>query len=158
MALPKVEYPISEIYLKSLDRNVKFRPFLVREEKLFLIAKESKSPDDIKNAVLQIINNCCLEDNVDVTKIPVFDIEMAFIKLRAMSIGESVQLEFHCKNEVDGKECDTTTPYTLNLDKVKYIQPEGHDPKVMLTDKIGLKLKNGGKPYVPIYSRSSRSI
>ena len=107
MALPKVEYPISEIYLKSLDRNVKFRPFLVREEKLFLIAKESKSPDDIKNAVLQIINNCCLEDNVDVTKIPVFDIEMAFIKLRAMSIGESVQLEFHCKNEVNGKDRGT---------------------------------------------------
>ena len=140
MALPKVEYPINEIYLKSLDRNVKFRPFLVKEEKIFLIAKEGKDPEDIKNTVLQIINNCCLED-IDVTKIPVFDIEMIFIKLRALSVGETVQLEFHCKNEVDGKECDTTTPYTLNLDKVKYVQPEGHDPKVMLTDKIGMKLK-----------------
>lgn len=140
MALPQIDYPVSEIYLKSLDRNVKFRPFLVREEKLFLIAKESKEPDDIKNAVLQIINNCCLED-IDVYKIPLFDIEMIFIKLRAMSVGESVQLEFHCKNEVDGKECDTTTPYVLNLDKVKYVMPEGQDSKVMLTDKVGLKLK-----------------
>ena len=140
MALPQIDYPVFEIYLKSLDRKVKFRPFLVREEKLFLIAKESKDPDDIKNAVLQIINNCCLED-VDVTKIPLFDIEMIFIKLRAMSIGESVQLEFLCKNEVDGVECDTTTPYTLNLDKVKYVMPEGQDDKLMLTDKIGLKLK-----------------
>jgi hypothetical protein len=140
MALPQIDYPISEIYLKSLDRNVKFRPFLVREEKLFLIAKESKDPDDIKNAVLQIISNCCLED-LDVTKIPLFDIEMIFIKLRALSIGESVQLEFHCKNEVDGKECDTTTPYTLNLDKVKYVMPENISNKVMLTDKVGVKLK-----------------
>lgn len=140
MALPQIDYPVSEIYLKSLDRNVKFRPFLVREEKLFLIAKESKEPDDIKNAVLQIINNCCLED-IDVTKIPLFDVEMIFIKLRAMSVGESVQLEFHCKNEVDGVECNTTTPYVLNLDKVKYVMPEGQDNKIMLTDKVGLKLK-----------------
>jgi len=140
MALPQIDYPVFEIYLKSLDRKVKFRPFLVREEKLFLIAKESKEPDDIKNAVLQIINNCCLED-IDVNKIPLFDIEMIFIKLRAMSVGESVQLEFHCKNEVDGVECDTTTPYVLNLDKVKYVMPEGQDNKIMLTDKVGLKLK-----------------
>lgn len=140
MALPKIEYPISQIYLKSLDRDVKFRPFLVKEEKIFLIAKESKDPDDIKNAILQIITNCCLED-IDITKIPLFDIEMIFVKLRAMSVGESVQLEFHCKNEVDGVECDTTTPYTLNLDKVKYVEPKGHTSKVMLTDKIGLKLK-----------------
>lgn len=140
MGLPAIDYPVTEIYLKSLDRNVKFRPFLVREEKIFLIAKESKDPDDIKNAVLQIINNCCLED-LDVTTIPLFDIEMIFVKLRAMSVGESVQLEFHCKNEVDGKECDTTTPYVLNLDKVKYVMPEGADNKVMLTDKVGVKLK-----------------
>ena len=140
MALPQIDYPVFEIYLKSLDRKVKFRPFLVREEKLFLIAKESKEPDDIKNAILQIINNCCLED-IDVNKIPLFDIEMIFIKLRAMSVGESVQLEFHCKNEVDGVECDTTTPYVLNLDKVKYVMPEGQDNKIMLTDKVGLKLK-----------------
>src|SRR5210317_230493 len=135
MALPQIDYPVFEIYLKSLDRKVKFRPFLVREEKLFLIAKESKEPDDIKNAILQIINNCCLED-IDVNKIPLFDIEMIFIKLRAMSVGESVQLEFHCKNEVDGVECDTTTPYVLNLDKVKYVMPEGQDNKIMLTDKV----------------------
>ena len=141
MALPKIEHPILSIEVHSLGREVKFRPFLVKEEKLLLIAKESKDFDDIRTAVLQIIQNCCVEDEIDVTKLPLFDVEMIFVKLRAKSVGEMVQLIFHCTNEVDGKECNTDTDYALDLEKVKYVFPEGHDSTIMLTDKMGIKLK-----------------
>lgn len=138
--LPKIEYPIYEFYVKSLDQNVKFRPFLVKEEKILLMAKESKDADSIRLAIKQIIQNCAV-DPIDVDTLPMFDVEMIFLKLRAKSVGEAVKLVFNCKNEVEGKVCDTNTDYTLDLEKVKYEIPEGHDPKVMITDAIGIKLK-----------------
>jgi hypothetical protein len=138
--LPKIEYPLYEIYLHSLDRRVKFRPFLVKEEKILLMAKEAKDADSAKLAVMQIIQNCAAEP-LDVETLPLFDIEMLFVKLRAKSVGESVKLVFNCKNEVEGKPCDTNTDYTLDLEKVKYEIPDGHDPKVMITDTVGVRLK-----------------
>lgn len=140
MPLPKIEYPVHEFYVKSLDRDVKFRPFLVKEEKILLMAKESKDPNEIKRAIVQIINNCAQEP-IEVEQLPLFDIEMIFLKLRAKSVGESVRMVFNCQNEVDGTVCDSNTDYTLNLDKVRYEIPEGHDAKVMITDKMGVKLK-----------------
>jgi hypothetical protein len=140
MALPKVEHPIYPIYLKSLDRKVKFRPFLVKEEKILLMAKESKDIEEVRLAIKQIIQNCVLED-IDVEALPLFDVEMAFLKLRAKSVGESVRLVFNCQNEVDGAPCNTDTNYTINLEKVDFEIPEGHDPKVMITDTLGIKLK-----------------
>lgn len=140
MPLPKIEYPVHEFYVKSLDRNVKFRPFLVKEEKILLIAKEGKDGEAIKQAIMQIIQNCVLEP-LEVDKLPLFDIEMIFVKLRAKSVGESVKMVFNCQNEVDGAVCDTNTEYTLNLENVRYEIPEGHNPKVMITDKMGVKLK-----------------
>jgi len=146
MAIPKIEYPTHNIFLHSLDRNVKFRPFLVKEEKILLIAKESKDPEEIRNAVIQIIANCTAEP-IEIDKLPIFDIEMIFLKLRARSVGESVKLQFHCQNQVsedsngDPIFCNSDTDYVLDLEKVKYEIPEGHDNKVMITDKIGVKLK-----------------
>lgn len=140
MTLPKIEYPTFQFYVKSLDRMVKFRPFLVKEEKILLMAKEGKDAEAIRQAIEQIINNCAVEP-LEVDKLPMFDIEMIFLKLRAKSVGESVKLVFNCKNEVDGQVCDTNTDYQLNLDKIEYEVPEGHNPKVMITDKLGIKLK-----------------
>lgn len=140
MALPKIEYPTYDIYIQSLDRKVAFRPFLVKEEKILLMAKEGKDAESIRSAISQIVNNCAVEP-IDVENLPLFDIEMIFLKLRAKSIGENVKLSFHCKNEVDGVECGTDTDYILNLDKVKYEIPEGHDAKVMVTSTMGIKLK-----------------
>lgn len=140
MPLPKIEHPIYPIYLKSLDRKVKFRPFLVKEEKVLLMAKESKDPEEIRLAIRQIINNCALEP-LDVDSLPLFDVEMAFLKLRAKSVGESVKLVFNCQNEVEGVPCNTDTDYAMNLENVQFEIPEGHDPKVMITDTIGCKLK-----------------
>lgn len=140
MPLPKIDHPIYPIYLKSLDRKVNFRPFLVKEEKVLLMAKESKDPEEIRLAIRQIINNCALE-SLDVDALPLFDVEMAFLKLRAKSVGESVKLVFNCQNEVEGAPCNTDTDYSLNLENVQFEIPEGHDPKVMITDTIGCKLK-----------------
>jgi len=140
MPLPKIEHPTYEVYLKSLDRNVKFRPFLVKEEKILLVAKEAKDEASIKAAITQIIQNCLLEP-VDVSNLPIFDIEMIFLKLRAKSVGESVRLTFNCQNEVDGVVCNADTDYVLNLEKVHYEVPEGHDPKIMINETIGVKLK-----------------
>lgn len=141
MALPRIQHPIVKINVHSLGREVQFRPFLVKEEKLLLIAKESMEPDEIRTAITQIVQNCCLDEDLDVKTLPLFDIEMIFITLRSKSVGEMVQLVFHCTNEVDGKECNTDTDYALNLEKVKYVFPEGHTDKIMLTDKMGIQLK-----------------
>lgn len=138
--LPKIEHPIVEIHLHSLGRKVKFRPFLVKEEKLLLIAKESEDITEIQSTIKQIVVNCLLED-IDVEALPLFDVEMIFLKLRAKSVGEAVKLVFHCENEVDGQVCDADTDYTLNLDKINYTIPEKHDSRIMLTDTVGFKLK-----------------
>ena len=144
MPLPKIEHPVIEIHLKSLDRKVKFRPFLVKEEKILLIAKESKDIDEIRSSIMHIIQNCCLE-SIDVGLLPLFDIEMAFLKLRAKSVGETVKLEYLCRNLVgegeEKHECGGRTNYSINLENVVFETPEGHNDKVMLTDTIGLKLR-----------------
>lgn len=140
MPLPKVEYPIFKFYVKSLDREVSFRPFLVKEEKILLIAKEGKDATHIQDSIRQIIRNCAQEE-FDVDALPLFDVEMIFLKLRAKSVGESVKLIFNCKNEVDGVVCDTNTDYSMNLDKVRYDVPEGHNPIVKITGELGVRLK-----------------
>lgn len=140
MALPKIQYPTFPIYLKSLDKSILFRPYLVKEEKILLMAKEAKDPESIRLAIRQIIQNCA-ETPLDVDALPLFDVEMIYLKLRAKSAGESVKLVFNCKNQVDGQECNTNTDYVLNLDKIEYEIPEGHDPKVMINEKVGMRLK-----------------
>lgn len=140
MPLPKIDYPIHEIYLKSLGRKVKFRPFLVKEEKILLVAKESEEPEDIKNSIKQIIQNCCLEE-IDVDELPLFDIEMFFVHLRSKSIGESAKLQFTCQNIVENNTCDHVTEYTIDLNKVDYVVPDGHTNKIKISDKVGLVLK-----------------
>lgn len=158
MSLPKLDRPLYPIYLKSLDKPILFRPFLVKEEKILLMAKESKDPDEIRRAVKQIITNCAAEP-LDVDALPLFDVEMAFLKLRAKSVGETVKLVFNCQNEVEGTPCNTDTDYSIDLEKVSFEVPEGHDSRVMITENVGVKLKyptlgisleteEGEEPYV----------
>lgn len=140
MTLPKLDYPIHEVFLKSQNKKVKFRPFLVKEEKILLIAKESEDVEEIKTSVKQIIKNCCI-DNIDVDSLPLFDIEMFFINLRSRSIGETAKLNFTCKNQVEDNPCDTVTEYTINLNSVDYLVPKEHNNKIKLTDKVGIVFK-----------------
>lgn len=146
MALPKIEHPVINVYLKSLDREVKFRPFLVKEERLLLIAKESKDINEIRSAITHIIQNCCLEDDVSIENLPLFDVEMAFIKIRAKSVGESIKFEYVCRNEIPGEDgqeiaCGGKTDYSVNLENVIFKTSEAHTDKVMITPEVGMKLK-----------------
>lgn len=140
MALPKLDHPTFELQLNSLDKKLTFRPFLVKEEKLLLIAKESDDLSDILKTMKQIIRNCCLDD-IDVETLPVFDVEMIFINLRINSVGENVQMNYTCDNVVDGNNCGHITEFDLQLKNIKYQVPEGHSKNVKLTNNVGVVFK-----------------
>lgn len=135
--LPKIEHPVHEVFLKSLGKNVRFRPFLVKEEKLLLMAKESDDIEEITKSIKQIITNCCL-DNIDVDKLPTFDVEMFFLHLRIKSVGETAQMVYTCDNIVDSNACGHQTDFDLDLKNVVYEESEGHSNTIKLTDKIGV--------------------
>lgn len=130
MELPKIDVPIYELKLPSNGKEIKVRPFLVKEEKLLLIAAQSEDPATIINTTLQIINNCLIDSDVNVGALPFFDIDYLFIALRAKSLGESVRVSFKCNNETPEGPCGNIFPVDIdisnteiyNLDKPKTIQ------------------------------------
>ncbi len=92
--LPKINDPIIDIEVPSLGRIVKFRPFKVKEEKILLLAKQEKSSTQMLNAVMQIAGNCCIDEDVDMTRLPYFDVEYIFIKLRVASVGGTIEYKY----------------------------------------------------------------
>lgn len=142
MALPVIQQPIFEVYLKSLNKNIRFRPFLVKEEKILLIAKESEDDAAIFNAIKQIITNCCVDD-IDVASLPMFDIEMFFVHLRMKSVGEKVALNFKCEKKLEDSDeiCGLVNDYELDLGSIQYDITENHKDVIMLSDTIGVKMK-----------------
>lgn len=145
MPLPRIEHPIYEVYLKSLNRNIKFRPFLVKEEKLLLMSKESDNINDVVKTIKQIVQNCVLED-IDVDALPTFDIEMFFIHLRIQSIAENSEMVYTCNNVVEEEgeekaECGNRIEFMLNLRNVKFSEEEGHSDTIRLSNTVGMKLK-----------------
>lgn len=140
MPLPKIEHPIFEVYLKSLDKKVRYRPFLVKEEKLLLMAKESEDVQDILKTIKQIISNCCL-DNIDIEALPIFDVEMFFIHLRSNSVGETAELVYTCSNVVDENSCNHVVEFELDLKNIKYRFSEDHKNIIPLTSDIGVCMK-----------------
>ena len=141
MALPKLNVPVYEAILPSTEKVIKYRPFLVKEEKILLTAMEGTDQKSIIPAVKQIINNC-VQEEIDVEKLPTFDIEYLFLRLRAKSIGESVTIglkPWGCPNN-KGELCENSTQVEINLEEVKVIKNEEHNSKIMLDDKIGIKM------------------
>ncbi len=141
MALPKLNVPVYEAILPSTEKVIKYRPFLVKEEKLLLTAQES-GDDAVLPAVKQIIKNC-VHGEVDVDNMPLFDIEYLFLRLRAKSVGEEVTLglkPWGCPQN-NGELCNLSTEVAINLEDVKVIKDEKHTSKIMLDDKIGIMMK-----------------
>ena len=136
MALPKVTAPTYELELPSSGKKVKYRPFLVKEEKILLIAMDSKDDKQITQAVIDTLGACIITRGVKPTSLPSFDLEYIFLKIRAASVGEVVTLNVTCLD--DNK---TQVSHDLNLSDVEVFKPEGHDPKVMITDKVGVIMK-----------------
>ena len=98
--LPKIDVPIYELDLPLSKKSVKFRPFLVKEEKILLMAMESNTDDSSLLAIKQIITNCCLSDDINIESLPITDLEYFFLNLRARSVGEIVDLQYKCNNKV----------------------------------------------------------
>jgi hypothetical protein len=138
MPLPQIQHPIFEVYLKSLDKKIRYRPFLVKEEKLLLMAKESDDLKEIASTIKQIIRNCCL-DEIDVDNLPTFDVEMFFLHLRINSVGETAQMIYTCNNVVEGQPCEHKTEFDLLLKNIAYEDTEGHSDIVKLTESVGVK-------------------
>jgi hypothetical protein len=136
--LPKIEHPIHEVYLKSLDKKIRFRPFLVKEEKLLLMAKETDELNEVVKTIKQIITNCCLDD-IDIDSLPTFDIEMFFIHLRMQSVGSLAEMTYQCNNIVNGNTCDHKINFNLALENVKYKIDDNHTNIIKLTDAVGVK-------------------
>ena len=142
MALPKLNVPVYEAILPSTEKVIKYRPFLVKEEKILLTALEADDTKALSGAVKQIVNNC-VQGELDVDKLPTFDIEYLFLRLRAKSVGEKVTVglkPWGCPNN-EGKLCENTTEIEINLEEVKVDKKKAPSPKIMLDDKIGIKMK-----------------
>jgi hypothetical protein len=141
--LPKLDVPMFELVLPLSKKKVKFRPFLVKEEKILLMAMESEDDNATLLAVKQIVNNCCLDDKIDVETLPVTDLEFLFLNLRARSIGEVVDLQYKCNNKVkddagEEKECGAVIKLPVNLLEIEPVIPESHKNKIELSENMGI--------------------
>jgi hypothetical protein len=136
MSLPQLVSPEFTMEIPSTKQKIKFRPFLVKEEKILLMAMESGDQSDVSRTVEQILNNCILDD-IDISKLATFDIEYLFLQLRGKSVGEVIELQLkHTKKD---SECKHITQFNLNLDDIK-VKGDISDGKIMLDDKIGVKV------------------
>ena len=136
MPLPTIETPTYELKLPSSSKKVRYRPFLVKEEKILIIALETKNQSDITNAVTDVLKKCVLTKGIDIDTLPTFDIEYLFLNIRAKSIGEDIKLTVTCPD--DGK---TKVPVTIYVDEIKVIKPKDHKIDIVLDDKMSLRMK-----------------
>tara|TARA_B100000886_G_scaffold271833_1_gene195754 strand:- start:2796 stop:3524 length:729 start_codon:yes stop_codon:yes gene_type:complete len=136
MPLPKINTPTYELTLPSNRKKIKYRPFLVREEKILVLALESEDQKQITDAIIQIIGDCLITKNIDVTKLPTFDIEYLFLNVRSKSVGETVEVNVTCPD--DGK---TKVETSINIDDIKVVKDKNHKFIIQLDDKYSMKLK-----------------
>ena len=134
--LPKIEYPIFNIKVPSTEALCRFRPFLVKEEKLLLMAKESANPADILTAIKQIVNNCNVDSKLDVDKISLFDLEYLFLKIRAVSVDNVVKVAF--KDNEDEKVYN----FEIDLNKIEVVFPPKVDNNIKISDTSGIVMKH----------------
>jgi hypothetical protein len=139
MALPVVETPTYTIKLHSVDKPIKYRPFLVKEEKILLTALEGGDTADIVSATKQIIKNCCLEEDLDTSELPSFDVEMLFLNLRARSVGEVITIGMRHPGEEP--DCKGVTTVEINCNDIKLAVNKDHKDLIELDDRISVQLR-----------------
>ena len=136
MPLPKINTPTYQLTLPSNNKKIKYRPFLVREEKILILALESNDAKQISSSIVEIMGDCIETKGVDITKLPSFDIEYLFLNIRAKSVGETVEVVITCP---DDKK--TTVDTTINIDDIKIKKTPGHKNIIKLDDTYSMKLK-----------------
>ena len=135
MALPKISHPTFELTLPSNGKKIKLRPFLVKEEKVLLMASQSQDTDEILNSLKQVISNCIIESDIELDELATFDIEYIFLKLRSRSVNNMIKLRY--KDNEDKKSYDLE----LNLDDVEVKTFEDHNNKIEINKEIGFTMK-----------------
>jgi hypothetical protein len=134
MGLPKITVPEYSLKLPSNGKELKYRPFLVKEEKLLLIAMESEEETQIITATKNVIKNCVFGD-IDIDSLPIFDIEYIFLWLRGRAKGEKIELKYNCP------ECKSDVPVTFSIEDVKVDRPEGHEQKIQINSDLGVMMR-----------------
>ena len=134
MSLPTITVPQYSLTLPSTGKEYKYRPFLVKEEKILLIAMESEDEKQIIDATVNIIKNCIVGE-IDIDDLPIFDIEYIFLQLRGKAKGEILELKYTCP------KCKGQIPLAINIDEIKVEKKDGHSNKIELTDDVGVVMK-----------------
>jgi hypothetical protein len=136
MPLPKISTPTYELELPSTEQSVRYRPFLVKEEKLLVIALETEDVKQITNAIKTVIKNCILTKDIKVETLPTFDIEFLFLNIRGKSVGEQVEVNIICPDDNE-----TNISVSINLDDIKVQKNEEHTNKIKVDPKIMMEMK-----------------
>ena len=136
MPLPKIATPSYELELPSSGKTIQYRPFLVKEEKLLVIALESEDTKQITNAIKAVIKSCVLTKGVKVESLPTFDIEFLFLNIRGKSVGEDIDLKLICPDDEK-----TEVNVSISLDDIKVQKPEGHSNQIKLDKNLMMELK-----------------
>lgn len=136
MPLPKISTPTYELELPSTGKTITYRPFLVREEKLLVLALESQDPKQISMAIKNVIKNCIETKGIKVETLPTFDIEYLFLNIRGKSVGEEIEVNILCPDDEE-----TYVLKKLNVDDIHVLRNEEHDNKIKLDDNLMMEMK-----------------
>jgi len=136
MPLPKIATPTYELELPSTGKTIQYRPFLVKEEKVLVIALESEDNKQITNAIKTVLRNCVLTKGIKVEFLPTFDIEFLFLNIRGKSVGEEIEVNIICPDDEE-----TQVPVTINLDDIEIQKDENHTNRIKLDDSIMMEMK-----------------
>ena len=136
MPLPKIATPTYELELPSSGETIKYRPFLVKEEKLLVIALESEDNKQITNAIKAVIKGCILTKGIKVETLPTFDIEFLFLNIRGKSVGEEIEVNVYCPDD-----SETQVSVTIDLDDIKVQKTEDHTNKIKIDDSVMMEMK-----------------
>ena len=136
MPLPKISTPTYELTVPSTGKNIKFRPFLVKEEKILIIAMESQSDQQIAQAVNDVLSNCILTKGVKIDDLSTFDIEYLFLNIRGKSVGETVDVMITCPDDNE-----TKVPVQINLDDIQIVKDDNHQRDIPLDDNLTMRMK-----------------
>ena len=136
MPLPKIATPTYELELPSTGKTIKYRPFLVKEEKVLVIALESEDTKQITNAIKAVLKNCVLTKGIKVENLPTFDIEFLFLNIRGKSVGEEIEVNIVCPD--DG---ETNVPVFIDLDSIQVERDDDHTNQIKLDDDLMMEMK-----------------
>ncbi len=136
MPLPTIATPTYELVLPSTKKTIQYRPFLVKEEKLLVLALESEDTKQITNAIKTVIKGCVLTKGVKVEKLPTFDIEFLFLNIRGKSVGEEVEVNIICPDDQT-----TSVPVKIFIDEIAVTETEGHTNEIKIDDDLMMQMK-----------------